>query len=36
MVDWFAIYVGLGIPVLVVGLGFAVALYDRWERRRGG
>lgn len=30
---WFGLYVGVGIPVLLVILGCALARYDRWERR---
>ena len=30
---WFGLYVGLGIPALLVGLGHALSAYDRWERR---
>jgi hypothetical protein len=30
--NWFALYVGVGIPVLLVALGYGLARYDRWER----
>ncbi len=31
--NWFALYVGVGIPVIFVAGGLALAFYDRWERR---
>lgn len=31
--NWYALYVGIGIPVLLVLMGYALARYDRWERR---
>ena len=31
--DWFGLYVGIGLPVLLVLLGYGLARYDRWERR---
>jgi len=31
---WWTLYLGFGIPALLVGLGYALACYDRWERRR--
>lgn len=31
--NWYALYVGVGIPVLLVVLGYGLARYDRWERR---
>jgi hypothetical protein len=34
--NWLAIYVGIGIPVILVAIGYALARYDRWERRHSG
>jgi hypothetical protein len=31
--NWFAIYVGIGIPALLVALGYGLARYDLWARR---
>jgi hypothetical protein len=30
--NWLALYVGVGLPVLLVAIGLAIAGYDRWER----
>lgn len=31
--NWLAIYVGVGIPALLVAVGYGLTLYDRWERQ---
>lgn len=32
--NWFALYVGVGIPAILVLMGYGLALYDRRERGR--
>ena len=31
--NWFALYVGVGFPVLMVLIGYGLGRYDHWERR---
>lgn len=31
--NWFALYVGVGLPVLLVLMGYGLARFDSWERR---
>lgn len=31
--NWFAVYVGIGVPLLLVLIGYGLARYDIWERR---
>ena len=34
--NWFAWYVGLGIPVLLVLMAWGLSWWDGYERRRDG
>jgi hypothetical protein len=31
--SWFTLYVAVGIPALLLLMGYGLARYDRWERR---
>jgi hypothetical protein len=32
--NWMALYVGVGIPVVLVAVGYALARYALWDARR--
>ena len=31
--SWFGLYVSVGIPVILVLMGYALVRYDEWDRR---